>query len=222
MKRRSPLLGGGRAHRRPARAAVLGGDGDHRTGGGPGGAGTARGRAGPAQERPRVVYRHRGAARTRAGDGRRRRGQREGRPLRGGFLRARAGGGAQRDERRGRPRGGGRPRQRHAVASSGRRRAARIAPAAQPGGAHRRRPTPAAPVGGGRGRSVAAPCALDRAGPRLPAWELRAATSLATLWKGGIKSHDSRTLLAGVLGCFTEGADTADVRKARLLLAELG
>ena len=54
------------------------------------------------------------------------------------------------------------------------------------------------------------------------AWELRAATSLATLWKGGSKSHDGRTLLTGVLGWFTEGADTADVRNARTLLAELG
>jgi len=54
------------------------------------------------------------------------------------------------------------------------------------------------------------------------AWELRAVTSLARLWKGGIKSHDGRTLLTSVLGCFTEGADTADVRNARTLLAELG
>jgi hypothetical protein len=54
------------------------------------------------------------------------------------------------------------------------------------------------------------------------AWELRAAASLAALWRGGSKSHDGRTLLAGVLGRYTEGADTADVRNARMLLAKLG
>jgi len=53
-------------------------------------------------------------------------------------------------------------------------------------------------------------------------WELRAATSLATLWKREGKSRDGRELLAGVVGWFTEGADTADVRNAKTLLAELG
>jgi hypothetical protein len=42
------------------------------------------------------------------------------------------------------------------------------------------------------------------------------------LWRGGAKSRDGHELLAGMLGWFTEGADTADVRKARELLAELG
>lgn len=53
-------------------------------------------------------------------------------------------------------------------------------------------------------------------------WELRAATSLAAQWKGQGKSPDAHRLLAGILGWFTEGAETADVRRARTLLAELG
>jgi tetratricopeptide (TPR) repeat protein len=52
-------------------------------------------------------------------------------------------------------------------------------------------------------------------------WELRAATSLAALWNGQGKSREARDLLSGILGRFTEGADTLDVRNARASLAAL-
>ena len=53
-------------------------------------------------------------------------------------------------------------------------------------------------------------------------WELRAATSLAQLWRDQgrrLKAHD---LLAPVYGWFTEGFDTADLIDAKALLDELG
>jgi len=53
-------------------------------------------------------------------------------------------------------------------------------------------------------------------------WELRAATSLAALWKELGKSHDARELLASVRGWITEGTDTLDVRNATTALAEFG
>ncbi len=51
--------------------------------------------------------------------------------------------------------------------------------------------------------------------------ELRAATSLARLWQGQGKREDAQQLLAAVYGWFTEGFETADLRAARTLLAEL-
>ncbi len=53
-------------------------------------------------------------------------------------------------------------------------------------------------------------------------WELRAATSLATLWQSQGKGQDAYDLLASVYGWFTEGFDTADLQEARALLDELG
>ena len=52
-------------------------------------------------------------------------------------------------------------------------------------------------------------------------WELRAATSLAELWRGQGKCHEAYDLLAPVFGWFTEGFETSDLRKAKLLLDEL-
>jgi tetratricopeptide (TPR) repeat protein len=52
-------------------------------------------------------------------------------------------------------------------------------------------------------------------------WELRAATSLARLWRQQGKHADAYELLAPVYGWFTEGFDTADLQDARALLAEL-
>jgi predicted ATPase len=52
-------------------------------------------------------------------------------------------------------------------------------------------------------------------------WELRAATSLATLWKQQGKRQDAYELLAPVYGWFTEGFDTADLKDAKALLDEL-
>jgi predicted ATPase len=51
-------------------------------------------------------------------------------------------------------------------------------------------------------------------------WELRAATSLASLW-ADTRRTSARGLLAPVYGWFTEGFDTADLRDAKALLDEL-
>jgi hypothetical protein len=51
--------------------------------------------------------------------------------------------------------------------------------------------------------------------------ELRAATSLARLWQQEGKRDDARRLLADIYGWFTEGFDTADLKEAKALLAEL-
>jgi predicted ATPase len=52
-------------------------------------------------------------------------------------------------------------------------------------------------------------------------WELRAAMSLARLWRDQGKRSGARDLLAPVYGRFTEGFDTADLKTAKALLAEL-
>jgi predicted ATPase len=52
-------------------------------------------------------------------------------------------------------------------------------------------------------------------------WELRAATSLARLWRDQGKRDEARELLAPVYGWFTEGFDTRDLKEARALLEEL-
>ncbi len=52
-------------------------------------------------------------------------------------------------------------------------------------------------------------------------WELRAATSLARLWQQQGKRQEAYDLLAPVYDWFTEGFDTADLRDAKALLAEL-
>ena len=52
-------------------------------------------------------------------------------------------------------------------------------------------------------------------------WELRAAMSLAHLWRDQGKVQQARELLAPVYGWFTEGFDTRDLKDAKALLAEL-
>jgi predicted ATPase len=52
-------------------------------------------------------------------------------------------------------------------------------------------------------------------------WELRAAMSLARLWRSQGKVHQARELLAPVYGWFTEGFDTRDLKEAKELLKEL-
>jgi class 3 adenylate cyclase/predicted ATPase len=52
-------------------------------------------------------------------------------------------------------------------------------------------------------------------------YELRAATSLARLWRDKGRREEARDLLAPVYGWFTEGLDTADLKDAKALLAEL-
>jgi tetratricopeptide (TPR) repeat protein len=53
-------------------------------------------------------------------------------------------------------------------------------------------------------------------------WELRAATSLARLWRDQGKVRQARELLAPVYGWFTEGFDTRDLAEAKALLNALG
>jgi predicted ATPase len=52
-------------------------------------------------------------------------------------------------------------------------------------------------------------------------WELRAAMSLARLWRDQGKVREARELLAPVYGWFTEGFDTRDLKEARALLEQL-
>jgi predicted ATPase len=52
-------------------------------------------------------------------------------------------------------------------------------------------------------------------------WELRAATSMARLWRDQGKRDEARELLAPVYGWFTEGFDTLDLKEAKALLDEL-
>jgi predicted ATPase len=52
-------------------------------------------------------------------------------------------------------------------------------------------------------------------------WELRAATSLARLWRDRGRRAEAYDLLAPVYGWFTEGFDTADLQDAKALLDAL-
>lgn len=53
-------------------------------------------------------------------------------------------------------------------------------------------------------------------------WELRSATTLATLMARDGRQAAARQLLSPVYGWFSEGLDTPDLTEARVLLAELG
>jgi predicted ATPase len=53
-------------------------------------------------------------------------------------------------------------------------------------------------------------------------WELRAAMSMARLWRNQGKRDEARELLAPVYGWFTEGFDTRDLKEAKALLEALG
>jgi len=52
-------------------------------------------------------------------------------------------------------------------------------------------------------------------------WELRAATSMAQLWRDQGKRQEAHDLLAPIYGWFTEGFDTLDLKEAKALLEEL-
>ena len=56
---------------------------------------------------------------------------------------------------------------------------------------------------------------------RAKSWELRAAMSMARLWRDQGKRRQAGELLAPIYGWFTEGLDTLDVKAAKALLAEL-
>jgi predicted ATPase len=51
--------------------------------------------------------------------------------------------------------------------------------------------------------------------------ELRAAMSMARLWRDQGKRDEARDLLAPVYGWFTEGFDTRDLKEAKALLEQL-
>jgi class 3 adenylate cyclase/predicted ATPase len=64
--------------------------------------------------------------------------------------------------------------------------------------------------------------AIERArSQEAKSWELRAATSLARLWRDQGKPAEARHLLAPVYGWFTEGFDTPDLKDAKALLDHL-
>ena len=52
-------------------------------------------------------------------------------------------------------------------------------------------------------------------------WELRAAMSMAQLWRDRGKRDEARDLLVPIYGWFTEGFDTLDLKDARALLDNL-
>ena len=58
-------------------------------------------------------------------------------------------------------------------------------------------------------------------GQQAKSWELRAAMSLARLWRDQGKVQQAREQLAPVYGWFTEGFDTRDLKEAKALLDEL-
>ena len=64
--------------------------------------------------------------------------------------------------------------------------------------------------------------AIERArSQEAKSWELRAATSLARLWRDQGKHTQAHALLAPVYGWFTEGFDTLDLKEAKALLDQL-
>jgi len=52
-------------------------------------------------------------------------------------------------------------------------------------------------------------------------WELRAAMSMARLWRDQGRTQQALKLLAPIYGWFTEGFDTRDLKDAKALLEEL-
>jgi predicted ATPase len=52
-------------------------------------------------------------------------------------------------------------------------------------------------------------------------WELRAAMSMARLWRDQGKRHQAHDLLAPIYGWFIEGFDTLDLKEAKSLLEQL-
>ena len=52
-------------------------------------------------------------------------------------------------------------------------------------------------------------------------WELRAAMSMARLWRNQGRPQQAREILAPIYGWFTEGFDTLDLREAKALLDQL-
>ena len=79
---------------------------------------------------------------------------------------------------------------------------------------------PAAPCGARRQPSFLPPASwlIARSGA---SWELRAAMSMARLWRYQGERNEARDLLVPVYGWFTEGFDTLDLKEAKALLDDL-
>jgi hypothetical protein len=60
-----------------------------------------------------------------------------------------------------------------------------------------------------------------RATPATPCSRVRAATSLARLWRDQGQRAEAHDILAPVCGWFTEGFDTLDLKEAKAMLEEL-
>jgi predicted ATPase len=56
---------------------------------------------------------------------------------------------------------------------------------------------------------------------QVKSWELRAAMSMARLWRHHGKRQQAHDLLVPIYGWFTEGFDTLDLKEAKALLREL-
>ncbi len=52
-------------------------------------------------------------------------------------------------------------------------------------------------------------------------WELRAAMSMARLWRDHGKREEAREVLAPLYGWFSEGFDTLNLKEAKKVLDEL-
>jgi predicted ATPase len=81
-------------------------------------------------------------------------------------------------------------------------------------------------AGSARDRAVAAEVAFGEAlsvarAQQAKSLELRAAVSMARLWRDQRKPQQARELLAPIYGWFTEGFDSPDLKEANALLAEL-
>jgi predicted ATPase len=75
------------------------------------------------------------------------------------------------------------------------------------------------------GKTADAECSLQKAieiarQQAAKSLELRASTSLARLWQGQGKYKEAQQMLAEVHSWFTEGFDTADLKKAASLLGK--
>jgi predicted ATPase len=56
---------------------------------------------------------------------------------------------------------------------------------------------------------------------RAKSWELRAAISMARLWRDQGKRQQASSLLTAIYGWFTAGFDPLDLKEAKALLDEL-
>jgi predicted ATPase len=72
-----------------------------------------------------------------------------------------------------------------------------------------------------KAKSYSGRALTDARQKRAKSCELRAAMSMARLWRDQGKRDEARELLAPVYGWFTEGFDTLDLKEAKALVEEL-